>query len=294
MTRLLLLSIAASIVWCPNVFGQNSASTGSGSVEQLEGEPTASKKKKRAKKKVKEEDLPSLKEVKSGLVGLERKRNGITFYEYSSFKIGVTELDVPGYDGWVDLASNEKVRPLFADKGKAGERLESILVLKPDKKRATVADISKFYSLIWVPEAYEFKLFSPSSFNRLKQEIREKILVERKTTANRDDFESFDDYINYKFGADDQLTEVKDGVLIEIASKDELMSHFYTSTLRIGSGKSFEEHRQVTTTTLALVRDKLVRIEFHKIYYSDDDITLLLDIGEQFVEDFRRVNEVKR
>ncbi len=234
----------------------------------------------------KEEQL----EWEKKLLGNDLKHRGdVAYLQQWSFKSGVTRLNTPYYDGWINLIRQKGAIEDFSEGGDPNDLLAGVLVNK-NYVEASGSDFINFYSLVWVPQDYAFSLFSQSNFDNYKSALREYMIDQRKLLANRDDFESFDDYIRFKFGRDEEMESFADGYMIEASESDGHLTYFFTFEARRKDKKQEFVSSMVGTLSYFLVRNKLIKVETRMEYNSIDDISRILEFSDRFREDFVLVN----
>ena len=216
-------------------------------------------------------------------------KDGVAFRKSWGFKSGVTQLYPPFYDGWVDGKRFKGLHEEFAKDGDPGYTLASVAFNEPFYK-ATGKEFVNFFTLIWVPEQYAFSLFQPSNFERFKEGIQSKIVAARKDYAQRDQFDSFEDYIAFKFGKDDDMENFVDGYWLVANESQEHLTYFYTSEFLVERRKQAFVRPLIATTTYLVVRNKLLRLDVAKEYSVPEDIAQLLEFTNGFREDMNVVN----
>lgn len=218
-------------------------------------------------------------------------KGGVGYRKSWEFRSGVTKLYPPYYDGWENARGDKELFEYYAKKGEPGYALSSIIYSDRYVKQ-TGSEFINYFILIWVPQTYAFSLFTPRSFGKFKETVREGILEARKDYADRDKFESFQDYIAFKFGRDDEMENFADGYWIEANEGEEHLTYFYTSEF-IGTNRKRKEAFKrplIGTATYLLVRDKLIKLDVVKEYVRQDDIPILLEFTANIREDMRTVN----
>jgi len=209
------------------------------------------------------------------------------------FRSGVVELNVPHYEGWVNLTPQTDLYLEFAQLGVADQTLSGVYV-NSRYMLETRANYINFYVLVWVPEGTAFKLFTEHSFAPVKEKLQADLVAVRQKTTNREDFSSFDDYFNFKFGKDEELEDFVDGRMIKAMEDDDFVSYFFTSEFRIQDEKSPLTEPMLGTTTIGFVRGKLVRFDVGMAYRSDEDVSRILEFTRQYFDDFKRVNSTDK
>lgn len=219
-------------------------------------------------------------------------RNGVPYLEDWEFRAGATKLLLPAYGNWVNLRSKRKVYESFLVYGEPGEYLAAALVDRGFVRR-TGSRFLNFYGLVWVPQAEAYKLFAPATFAAVKESVKERIVAQRAEFGlGRDDFESFEDYINFRRGEDASLGSFVHGVLIHASESDDTLVYFATSLSRFETRGAVIEEPMISTVAYALVRGKFLRVAFTRQYLSDEDMQGLLAFTLAFIEDMRRLNDL--
>ncbi len=275
---------------------QNASTQGAESV-QAEEQPEIKeaavepeKKKRRASRLSREEQL----EFERKLLGNGLKsRDGTAFRDEWSFKSGVTNLNTPYYDGWVNLIRQKGAFEDFSEGTDPNDLLVGILVNR-NYVEATDSDYINFYSLVWVPQDFAYSLFSQRNFDAYKTALREQMVVQRKVIANRDDFETFEDYVRFKFGRDEEMESFADGYMIEASESDDHLTYFFTFEATRQGKKDQVVASMVGTLSHFLVRDKLIKLETRMEYNSIDDVSRVLEFSDRFRQDFVKVNSIQQ
>lgn len=260
--------------------------------EKPEPKKRERKQRKRERSSVALEDLPPAERIRmqrqmgdTDLYG----RDGIAYRKSWGFKSGVTTLYPPFYEGWENGHFVKGLYEGFAEMGEPGYTLSSVMFNERYYKQ-TGREFVNFFALVWVPEQYAFTLFQPSSFGPIKDGIREDIVKARKSYAERDRFESFQDYVAFKFGRDEEIENFVDGFWIEANESSEHLTYFYTSEFLVNKKKQAFVRPLIATTTFMIVRNKLLKLEIVKAYESKEDISHLLEFTESLREDMKSVN----
>lgn len=215
--------------------------------------------------------------------------DGIPYRRKWTMEAGVTQLDIPAYDGWVQASPDSDLFANFASQSREGNRLASVLVNQRFVE-ATASPYVNWFVLVQVPQQYAFARFNARSFAVRKQAIRERAEEFRQAYVEREDFETFSDYINYKRGRDELVENYVDGYMLEASEGGDRLVYFYTSEFT-RRGDPTQRDPLVGTTSYAVVRGKLLRIEVRKLMTSFDDIPQIVSFTEGFIEDLRRINE---
>lgn len=210
-----------------------------------------------------------------------------------SFQSGVVELNVPAYEGWVNVTKKKDLYLDFARQGVPGQTLSGVYI-NTRYIRATRSKYINFYVLAWVPERFAYKQFNPKKFAPIKEKLQAELIAVRRRTTEREDFQSFDDYLNFKFGKDEELEEFVDGRMIKAAEGDDYLTYFFTSEFLIQDEESPVTEPMLGTTTFGLVRGKLIRYDIRMVYRSDDDVARILEFTQQYFDDLQRVNSTDK
>ncbi len=218
-------------------------------------------------------------------------KDGVAYRKSWGFKSGVSQLYTPFYEGWADGRDVKGLFDSFAEDGEPGYTLSSVMFNEAFYKR-TGKEFVNYFTLIWVPERYAFTLFQPSSFQPIKDQVREKIVKARKSYAKRDQFETFQDYVAFKFGRDEEIENFVDGFWIEANESEEHLTYFYTSEFLVEKTKKKQSYVRplIATTTYMIVRNKLLKLDVVKVYESQEDVVRLLEFTNGFREDMHVVN----
>ncbi len=218
-------------------------------------------------------------------------KDGVGYRKSWEFRSGVTKLYPPYYDGWEDGRGVKGLYEDYVGKGEPGYTLSRI-IYNDRFYEQTGSEFINFFSLFWVPEAYAFSLFTPRSFEKVKTTIRERIIEARKDYADRDKFESFQDYIAFKFGNDFEMEGFVDGYWIEANDGPEHLTYFYTSEF-VGYKRKRKEAYKVpliATATYMIVRNKMVKMDVVREYVNQEDIPILLEFTSKLHGDMKTVN----
>jgi hypothetical protein len=218
-------------------------------------------------------------------------KGGVGYRKSWEFRSGVTKLYPPYYDGWEDGREMKGLYEDYAGKGEPGYTLSRI-IYNDRFLQQTGSEFVNFFSLFWVPEAYAFSLFTPRSFEKVKNTIRERIIEARKEYAEREKFDSFEDYIAFKFGNDFEMEGFVDGYWIEANDGPEHLTYFYTSEFVGYRRKKKEAYKTplIATATYMIVRNKMVKMDVVREYVGRDDIPVLLEFTSKLHADMNVVN----
>lgn len=295
--RLGVWGIAGAMTSGVLLWGQAAEDATSKSGEsQVEAKPSSEiekpERKKKESRRVRVSELTQEERIRyqrqMGDVDLYSK-DGIPFRKSWGFKSGVTQLYPPFYDGWVDGKRVKGLYDEFAQDGDPGFTLASVSFNEPFYK-ATGKEFVNFFALIWVPEEYAYSLFQPSSFAKVKDGIHSKIIAGRKQYADREQFDTFEDYIAFKFGRDEDMENFVDGYWLVANESSEHLTYFYTSEFLVERRKQAFKRPLIATTTYMVMRNKLLRLDVAKEYSVPEDIQQLLEFTNGFREDMKVVN----
>ncbi len=243
--------------------------------------------------KQKSKTKPALqKAIRIPLEGDDRfTKNGVEYRKQWGFKAGVARLYPPLYIGWENGMEVKGLYEEYAAKGEAGYTLSSIFYNQRYFKDTGSEFVNNFV-LLWVPERYAFSVFDRSAFEAFKNSTKENIIEARKQYADRDKFESFDDYIAFKFGRDEEMEDFVDGYWIVADENDYRLTYFYTSEF-IGTEKRSKQAFKrplIATTSYMLVSNKLLKMDIVKEFDGRDDIPILLQFTANLHRDLELVN----
>ncbi len=216
-------------------------------------------------------------------------KDGVAYRDSLGFKSGVTQLYPPFYEGWSDGRKVKGLYEEFVKDGDPGFTLSSV-VYNDRYYRETGKEFVNYFVLYWVPEQYAFTLFQPNSFQPFKDHVRDEIVKARKNYAQRDQFDTFQDYVAFKFGRDDEIENFVDGFWIEANEGDEHLTYFYTSEFLVERKRQAYKRPLIATTSFIIVRGKLLKVDIVKAYDSPEDIPILLEVTDGLREDMKIVN----
>ncbi|HCR30949.1 MAG TPA: hypothetical protein DIV79_13130 [Opitutae bacterium] len=260
-----------------------SGQTENGSQERVPEEPKAQDRQKKLEPK---------KAIRIPLEGDDRfTKNGVEYRKQWGFKAGVARLYPPLYSGWENGLEVKGLYEEYAAKGEAGYTLSSIFYNQRYFEETGSEFVNNFV-LLWVPERYAFSVFNEVNFEAFKNTIKENIIEARKQYADREKFESFDDYIAFKFGRDEEMEDFVDGYWIVAEENDFRLTYFYTSEF-IGSEKRSKQAFKrplIATTSYMLVRNKVLKMGIVKEFDGRDDIPILLQFTANLHRDLELVN----
>ena len=261
----------------------------SGRQAESDGEEQDSEK---AEKQERQTAPESKRAIRIPLEGDDRfTKNGVEYRKQWGFKAGVARLYPPFYSGW---ESGMKVKGLYEEyvaKGEVGYTLSSIFYNQRYFKETGSEFVNNFV-LLWVPERYAFSVFNESNFEAFKNSIKENIIEARKHYADREKFESFDDYIAFKFGRDEEMEDFVDGYWIVADENDYRLTYFYTSEFVASAERGQQAFKRplIATTSYMLVRNKVLKMDIVKEFDGRDDIPILLQFTANLHRDLELVN----
>ncbi len=216
-------------------------------------------------------------------------RNGIAYFDEWTIRAGALKLRVPAYFGWDAVKPSSDFYQIQARSGVPGELLVLPLTNR-DFVKATRSKYVNNFGLIWVPQEYAFTSMTAESFEPVKEAVKERIVEERRERLDREDFLEFDDYIAFKKGQDEKVAEFQNGYWFRAIDEPEMVTYFAISEFVFQSSREEIRQPMIQTMTYALVRGKLLRFDFKKLYLTDEDAVQLLTFTRRFVADMRDVN----
>ncbi|MBK1876935.1 hypothetical protein [Pelagicoccus mobilis] len=216
-------------------------------------------------------------------------RSGVPYFEEWTIRAGAMKLRVPAYLGWQAVKPNSDFYLAQSKTGRQGELLVLPLMFS-DFVRATRSKYVNYFGLLWVPQETAFQSLGNSSFAGFKAELQNDMVVDRKRLVGRDDFWDFEDYMAFRKGRDEDLEESLDGYWLKALDEPDLVSYFATSEFVFVSSRGEQRQPMIQTMTYALVRGKLLRFDFKRLHFSDEDAVELIKFTKDFVEDMRIVN----
>ena len=234
----------------------------------------------------------ALRSARGLIEGEPLTRNGIPFYEEWTIRAGVARLRLPARPGWGSVNPNTPFFNLLANGGRPGEHLTSVLVNR-DFIAATRTKYINYFMQVWVPQEFAFKLMTLGSFEAFKTKLQAEAVAEREKLVKRDDFLTFEDYLNFKFGRDEAVESFVDGFMVRAVDEPDLVIYFAASEFRYEGPRSDVVEPMILTVCYALVNDKLIRIDTKRIYGSQEDIPVLLADTKAFVVDMRQLNDLQ-
>ncbi len=216
-------------------------------------------------------------------------RHGIAYFEEWTIRAGALKLRVPAYYGWEGVKPTSDFYQTQAKTGVPGELLV-LPIANRDFVRATRSKYVNNFGLIWVPQEHAFTSMTADSFRPVKEELKQTIIEARRTTVDRDDFWEFDDYIAFKKGNDESVEEFQNGYWFRAIDDPDIVTYFATSEFVFQTKREEIRQPMIQTMTYALVRGKLLRFDFKRLYLSDEDAVQLINFTRQFVSDMKAVN----
>lgn len=247
----------------------------------------------KAEKQERQTKREAKKAIRIPLEGDDRfTKNGVEYRKSWGFKAGVARLSPPLYSGWENGMEVKGLHEEYAAKGEAGYTLSSIFY-NQRYFQETGSEFVNNFVLLWVPERYAFSVFNENNFEAFKNSTKKNIIEARKQYADREKFESFDDYIAFKFGRDEEMEDFVDGYWIVADENNYRLTYFYTSEF-VGSGKrDIQAFKRplIATTSYILVRNKLLKMDIVKEFDGRDDIPILLQFTANLHRDLELVNQ---
>ncbi len=216
-------------------------------------------------------------------------RHGIAYFDEWTIRAGALKLRVPAYFGWEGVKPSSDFYQAQAQTGLPGELLV-LPMTNRDFVRSTRSKYVNNFGLIWVPQEYAFTSMTAESFEPVKEAVKQRIVNERRARIDRDDFWEFDDYIAFKKGQDEQVDEFQNGYWFRAIDEPDMVTYLAISEFVFQTNREEIRQPMIQTMSYALVRGKLLRFDFKKLYMSDEDAVQLLNFTRQFVTDMRVVN----
>lgn len=216
-------------------------------------------------------------------------RHGVAYFDEWTIRAGALKLRVPAYLGWEGVKPSSDFYLAQAKSGAPGELL-ALPITNREFIRATRSKYVNNFGLIWVPQQYAFTSMTESSFKPVKEEVKQRIVAARRESIERDDFWEFDDYIAFKKGNDERVQEFQNGYWFRAIDQADMVTYFATSEFVFQTRREEVRQPMIQTMTYALVRGKLLRFDFKKLYLTDEDAIQLISFTRQFVSDMRAVN----
>ncbi|MDQ8185866.1 hypothetical protein [Pelagicoccus sp. SDUM812002] len=216
-------------------------------------------------------------------------RHGVAYFDEWTIRAGALKLRVPAYHGWEGVKPTSDFYRSQAQMGRPGELLV-LPITNQEFVRSTRSKYVNNYGLIWVPQEHAFVSMTEDGFAPFKEEVKERIVEERRRRLNRDDFWEYDDYIAFKRGNDEHVDEFQNGYWFRAIDEPTVVTYFAVSEFVFQTNREEIRQPMVQTMTYALVRGKLLRFDFKKLHLSDEDAAQLISFTRQFVADMRAVN----
>ncbi len=219
-------------------------------------------------------------------------RNGVAYYEEWTIRAGVARLRLPARPGWGSVNANTPFFEQLANGGSPGEHLTTVLVNR-DFVAASRSKYVNYFMQVWVPQEYAFKLMTLGSFAAFKSNLQAEAVAQREKLVRREEFATFEDYLNFKFGRDEAVESFVDGFMVRAVDEPDLVIYFAASEFRFGGGSVDWVDPMILTVCYALVNEKLIRIDTKRMYGSEEDIPVLLAETKAFVLAMRQLNDLQ-
>ncbi|MDQ8197499.1 hypothetical protein QEH56_05030 [Pelagicoccus enzymogenes] len=216
-------------------------------------------------------------------------RHGVAYFDEWTIRAGALKLRVPAYHGWEGVKPSSDFYYAQARAGIPGELLV-LPIANQDFVRATRSKYVNNFGLIWVPQEHAFTSMTEESFEPVKEAVKQRIVDARRQELDRDDFWEFEDYIAFKKGKDESVKEFQNGYWFRAIDEADMVTYFAVSEFVFQTRREEIRQPMIQTMTYALVRGKLLRIDFKRLYLSDEDAVQLISFTRQFVSDMRAVN----
>jgi len=216
-------------------------------------------------------------------------RSGVSYFEEWTLRAGAKKLRVPAYFGWTGVRTESDFYFSQLPQGEPGEHL-ALAMVNSEYVKASRSRFVNYYGLIWVPQDSAFLSMTGLAFASFKEEIQQDIVEDRRRRVRRSDFRDFGDYLDFKKGLDERVAEPLPGYLLKAVDEPDLVMYFAVSEF-VYEGRR-EEVRQpmIMTIAYALVRGKLLRFDFRRLYTADEDAVALVAFTQKFISDMRKVN----
>lgn len=216
-------------------------------------------------------------------------RHGVAYFDEWTIQAGAMKLRVPAYQGWEGVKATSDFYQEQARTGLPGELLV-LPIANREFVRATRSKYVNNFGLIWVPQDYAFTSMTSESFAPVKEKVKADIVAERRATTDREDFWEYSDYIAFRKGKDESVGEFQNGYWFRAIDEPDIVTYFATSEFVFQTNREEMRQPMIMTMTYALVRGKLLRFDFKRLYLSDEDAIQLISFTRRFVEDMRAVN----
>lgn len=216
-------------------------------------------------------------------------RSGVAYFDEWNIRAGALKLRVPAYYGWKGVRASSDFYDIQANSGVPGEHL-ALAITNEGFVRSTRSKFVNNYGLIWVPQEFAFTSMTETSFSDVKESVRSFVVADRKSRSARSDFAEFEDYVAFKAGADENVAEFQDGFWIRAIDEPDMVTYYSTSEFVFQTPRQEIRQPMIMTVTYALVRGKLLRFDFKRLYLSDEDAIQLITFTQRFVSDMRTVN----
>lgn len=218
-------------------------------------------------------------------------RNGVPYHEDWTIQSGALFLRLPALEGWEAVRPSSDYYRLQSLSGEPGNHLASVLTSERFR-RSSGSKFPNFYALIWVPQEYAFAQLSDATFSEFKQGVHSELVEQRQAALEREAFKEFDNYQNFRMGDDEKLTEGIDGYLVRVEDREDLVTYFATSEFIFQTKKTELRQPMIMTITYALVRGKLIRFDFRRLYTQDEDTVQLIAFAHEYIASMRQLNGV--
>ena len=222
-------------------------------------------------------------------IGTPIYRNEVPYYPGWTIRAGVMRLKLPANRHWRLVDPSSDFYRSQADTGATGDYLAAVLYSRGFMQLAKTKYVS-YFSLIWIPRQYAFKEMDRVSFAVFKVVLQEESVAERKLKVDRLNFSNFEDYLNFKFGRDEEVSCFVDGFMIRAVEEDDLVMYFATSEFLYKGPRAEVVEPLILTVTYALVHGKLIRVDTKRLYRTREDISSLVTSSQIFIQDMRHLN----
>lgn len=216
-------------------------------------------------------------------------RHGVAYFDEWTIRAGALKLRVPAYHGWEGVKPATDFYQAQARAGLPGELLV-LPIVNQDFVRSTRSKYVNNFGLIWVPQEHAFTSMTSESFAPVKEALKERIVATRRSQVEREDFWEFEDYLAFKKGNDESVKEFQNGYWFRSIDEADMVTYFAVSEFVFQTRRQEIRQPMIQTMTYALVRGKLLRIDFKRLYLSDEDAVRLISFTREFVTDMRAVN----
>ncbi|MBC2606533.1 hypothetical protein [Pelagicoccus albus] len=218
-------------------------------------------------------------------------RHGIPYYDEWTIRAGALKLRVPAYPGWEAVKAGTEFYYSQASNGKPGEHL-ALPIMNSDFVRGTRSKYVNNFGLVWVPQEHAFTSMTPERFAVVKDTLKSQLVEDRKMRVEREDFWEFEDYLAFKKGNDESVEESLNGYWFRANEEEDIITYFAISEFVFQTPREELRQPMIETMSYALVRGKLLRIDFKRLFLSDEDVSQLLNFTRTFIQDMRAVNGI--